>query len=204
MSQHPHPLVAALKTTANVVAIVLVTPSALTCWVEERLTARAEAVFSFWTHVFALLPGHPGMYLRRAFYRLTLKSCTLNFYIGFGSLVFHRQTEIAAGVYIGPYAVVGTAKLKTGCLIGTRANLLSGAEQHEQRADGGWSPSDLAKFRVIEIGEHAWIGEAAIVMADVGDGSVVAAGAVVSASIPPGVVVAGNPARFVRTASRGQ
>jgi virginiamycin A acetyltransferase len=199
MSQHAHGLIAALKLIANIVAITLVLPSAVTCWIEARITRRAEAVFSFWTQVFALLPGHPGMYLRRAFYWLSLKQCTLNFFIGFGSLIFHRQTQIESGVYIGPYAVVGTAKLKKGCLIGTRANLLSGTEQHQQGADGGWSSSDIGRFRLIEIGEHVWIGEAAIVMADVGEGSVVAAGAVVSAAIPPAVVVAGNPARFVRT-----
>jgi acetyltransferase-like isoleucine patch superfamily enzyme len=43
-----------------------------------------------------------------------------------------------------------------------------------------------------------WIGEAAVVMADIGRSSTVAAGAVVSSCVPPGIVVAGNPARFVR------
>ena len=100
-------------------------------------------------------PAIPGCTWRRAFYWLTLKRSTLNCFIGFGALLFHRQTQIERGVYVGPYAVVGTASLKTGCLIGTRANLLSGAEQHELREDGRWSPSDVAKFRQIEIGEHA-------------------------------------------------
>ena len=101
-------------------------------------------------------------------------------------------------VYIGAYSVVGSACLRKGCLIGTRANLLSGSTQHELSDDGRWTPFDLARSGQIEIGPHAWIGESAVVMADVGAGALVAAGSVVSTAVPPGVVVAGNPARFVR------
>ena len=99
---------------------------------------------------------------------------------------------------IGSFAVIGRVHLQAGCLIGTRVSLLSGSMQHELDEHGQWTPSTSASFREIEIGRHSWIGEGAIVMADVGEGSVVSAGAVVSAPVPPGVVVAGNPARFVR------
>jgi acetyltransferase-like isoleucine patch superfamily enzyme len=194
------PIVAA-KTAINAAALALAFPAALTCWVESWFSSSAEGVFGFWSHVCALLPGTPGMYLRRAFYRLTLEKCAIDFFIGFGALFFHRRVRVEDEVYVGPYAVVGCANLRKGCLIGTRANLISGSAQHELRNDGGWTPSDLSRFVQIEIGEHAWIGEAATVMADVGAGSVVAAGAVVSAAVPAAVVVAGNPARFVRAAT---
>jgi acetyltransferase-like isoleucine patch superfamily enzyme len=199
MSEGRNPAVAAVKAGINAVALALVFPAAVTCWIEEGLSSHAEAVFGFWTHVFAVLPGAPGMFLRRAFYRLTLKRCAIEFFIGFGALFFHRQVLVEEGVYIGPYAVVGCARLRKGCLVGTRANLLSGSAQHEMGNGGGWAASDRSRFVQIEIGEHAWIGEAATVMADVGAGSVVAAGAVVSAAVPAAVVVAGNPARFVRS-----
>jgi len=199
MTERPNSMVGGIKAIANAAALVLAFPCAVTAWLEKRVTGHGEAVFSFWTHVFAMLPGHPGLYVRRAFYRLTLNRCSLECFVGFGSLIFHRQTEIESGVYIGPYAMVGTATLRQGCLIGSRASLLSGGGQHERDADGRWSPSDVRMFKSIEIGEHVWIGEAATVMADVGAGSVVSAGAVVSAAVPAGVVVAGNPARFVRT-----
>jgi acetyltransferase-like isoleucine patch superfamily enzyme len=195
---------AAVKAMINAVALALVFPAALTCWIEERLSPSAEGVFGFWAQILAILPGPPGLFLRRAFYRLTLKQCVIEFSIGFGALFFHRQVTVEAGVYIGPYAVVGCARLRKGCLIGTRANLLSGSGQHEMRSDGGWAASDRSRFVEIEIGEHAWIGEAATVMADIGDGSVVAAGAIVSTAVPAGVVVAGNPARFVRSLETNQ
>jgi acetyltransferase-like isoleucine patch superfamily enzyme len=197
MSEGRNPVVAAVKSGINAVALVLVFPAALTCWIEEWLIPRAEGMFGFWTHVFAVLPGAPGMFLRRAFYRLALERCAIECFIGFGVLFSHRQVLIEEGVYVGPYAVVGCARLRKGCLVGTRANLLSGSAQHDIQG-GGWAASDRSRFVQIEIGERAWIGEAATVMADVGAGSVVSAGAVVSAAVPAAVVVAGNPARFVR------
>ena len=190
------------KLVANTVALVLVLPAALLCWIESALHPAGEDVLLFWAHLFALVPGYPGNCLRRAYYRLVLERCCLDFEIGFGAFFTHRHARVERGVYIGPYAVIGSAYLRTGCLVGTRASLLSGAGQHELDADGRWASVDRAAFQQIEIGEHTWIGEAATVMADVGNGSAVAAGAVVSAPVPPGVIVAGNPARFVRKARR--
>ena len=51
----------------------------------------------------------------------------------------------------------------------------------------------------IEIGENAWIGARAILLAGahIGAGSIVGAAAVVDFAVPPNSVVAGNPARIV-------
>jgi acetyltransferase-like isoleucine patch superfamily enzyme len=188
----------ALKWLAARLALAAAWPAVLTCRIEARVRPGAEGVFETWTHVFAILPGRPGMYLRRAFYMGALRYCAPDCYIGFGVLFAHREARVEEGVQIGPYAVIGMAHLRSGTLVGTRASLLSGSAQHEWRPEGGWSPSDLSQFTRIEVGPHAWIGEAAVVMADVGPESVVAAGAVVSSPLPAGVVMAGNPARFVR------
>ena len=190
-----------LKAAVNGVALLLVTPFALTCWLEARAGLGHEGVFAFWSHVFSLLPGPPGMALRRAYYRLTLDRCSAHCFIGFGALFSHRQAVVEDGVYVGPYALIGSARLRKGCLIGSRASLLSGGELHELDADGQWTPFDPSRLRQIEIGEQAWMGEGCIVMADIGGGSAIAAGTVVSTPVPAGVAVAGNPARFVRRLS---
>jgi maltose O-acetyltransferase len=54
--------------------------------------------------------------------------------------------------------------------------------------------------RPIEIGEHVWIGTAAIILPGVRIGSyaVVGAGSVVTGHVPERAVVAGNPARIIR------
>ena len=59
-------------------------------------------------------------------------------------------------------------------------------------------PTDITRIRQIEIGEYAWLGEGAIVMADVGASAMVGAGSVVSSRVPARVVVVGNPARIAR------
>jgi virginiamycin A acetyltransferase len=187
-----------LKAVANGVALVLISPCALTCWAESRLVPRGESVFGFWTNLMALLPGSPGMYLRRAFYRLTVESCSLDCFIGFGTLFTHRSVTVEDGAYIGNYSLIGSAKLRRGCLVGSRVSILSGSSLHALNAEGRWEAADLARLRQIEIGENAWIGEGAVVMVNVGAGSLVGAGALVSTRVRPGVVVAGNPARVLR------
>lgn len=61
--------------------------------------------------------------------------------------------------------------------------------------------SGLESARPIRIGNDAWIGGGAVVLAGItiGARSVVGAGAVVVRDVPPDTVVVGNPARVVRT-----
>jgi maltose O-acetyltransferase len=53
----------------------------------------------------------------------------------------------------------------------------------------------------ITIGDNAWLGGGAIVLASVivGENAIVGAGAVVTKDVPPNSVVVGNPARVVRS-----
>src|SRR5262245_10727671 len=190
-----------IKQLANGIALVMVMPAAAMCWLETKWTDRGESVFAFWAQLFAMLPGRPGMYLRRGFYRLTLESCDPRCYIGFGAICSHRDVRIERDVYVGTYSLIGSAWLHQRCLIGSRGSLLSGGALHELGPDQRWTPTDLRRLRQIHVGPDTWIGEAAVVFADIGAGALVAAGAVVSTDVAPGIVVAGNPARFVRTLS---
>jgi acetyltransferase-like isoleucine patch superfamily enzyme len=136
--------------------------------------------------------------MRRAFYRLTLDECAESFFIGFGALFSHRHSKIEQDAYVGPYAVVGSAWLRRGCLLGTRSSVVSGANLHSLDSEGRWMPTDARRIRQVEIGEYSWIGEGSIVMADIGPSAMVGAGSVVSNRIPARVVVVGNPARIAR------
>jgi virginiamycin A acetyltransferase len=178
--------------------LVLVSPAAVMCLIEARRSDHSDATFAFWAQAFALVPGVPGVFVRRAFYRLTLEGCAQTFFIGFGAMFSHRTVTIEEDVYVGPYAIVGSASLRRGCLIGSRCSILSGGALHVLDANLHWTPSDPARRRRIEIGEYAWLGEATVILADVGRSSMVAAGSVVSSAVPPETMVGGNPARFVR------
>lgn len=187
-----------VKHLFNRIAFWLTAPAALTCAIERQFSPGSQHCFVFWTHVFALLPGIGGLFLRRAFYRWTLERCAESVTIGFGALFSRRNAILEPGAYIGAYALVGAAWIGENALIGSRVSLLSGTRQHEWLPSGRWSATDEKKLQRIEIGANTWVGEGAIVMANVGAGAMVAAGSVVSSDVPSGVVVAGNPARFVR------
>jgi acetyltransferase-like isoleucine patch superfamily enzyme len=180
----------------NGLSLIATSVAAATCW-RGRTPASSDLVYSFWTHVFAQIPGYPGMLLRRAFYRWTLQRCAADVTIEFGALITQRRAALGPGVYVGPYALVGWADIGAHTLVGSRASLLSGGNQHKWSSDG-WTPTGPTSLAQIVIGSRTWIGEGAILMANVGSGCMVAAGAVVSAGVPDGVMVAGNPARFVR------
>ena len=193
----PGVLGSASKRVADAIALVLVLPLGALSAFERRVRPGHEGAFQFCTHCVALCPGLPGAYIRRAFYRLTLDGCDPMCHIGFGAIFTHREVVVGKGVYLGTWALVGSAVLREGTSIGSRASLLSGTDLHEFR-DGQWTPYDAGRRRQITVGPHAFVGEGAIVISDVGACAMVAAGAVVASAVPDGVVVAGNPARFVR------
>jgi acetyltransferase-like isoleucine patch superfamily enzyme len=187
-----------IKRSVDLCCVIAVSPSAAMCAIEAALSTHGEAMFTFWAQTFAIVPGLPGVFVRRAFYRLTLDKCARNFYIGFGAIFSHRCVTVEEDVYIGRYALIGASRLRRGCLIGSRASIVSGGGLHALDANLRWMPADLSRLRTIDIGEYVWIGEAALVMADIGRSSMVVAGSVVSGAVPPAIVVAGNPSRFVR------
>lgn len=187
-----------LKNCLNSFCLVLVFPLAALSWLEKKYYPASEAVFSFFAQLLACTPGLPGVFIRRAYYFLTIQHCSLHSIIGFGSILVHRRTIIDSNVSIGNYAIIGTAHIKSGCEIGSRVSITSGKNQHTLGADDKWTPFDLASAPQIIIQNNVWIGEGAIVMAAIGMGSLIGAGAVVTQEVPARVVMAGNPACIVR------
>lgn len=189
-----------LKAFFNLISQIIVLPFAISCKAEEWFVSRhSETIFHICTNIIALLPGMPGVFLRRAFYSLTITHCSINCHIGFGSLISHRDVTIGDSVYIGNYSMFGSCILSDHCLIGSRVSVLSGKSVHTIDEKGMWSPFSPEKMVQIRLGTNVWAGEGAIIMADVGDGCVVGAGAVVTSLIQPHSVVAGNPARIIRS-----
>lgn len=185
-----------LKGVGCAVGLLIAAIPALSSGIEARLSARQE-VFVFWGQLFALVPGVVGNYLRKCYYVLTLQSCTLDCEIGFLSYFTDRRATVARGVYIGVGAYIATAVLGEGTLIGSRVSILSGKHQHRFTPDGRLMGFDHASIHQVHIGAQTWIGEGAVLMADVGSRCIVAAGSVVSNPVPDGCTVGGNPARFV-------
>ncbi len=145
-----------------------------------------------------MLPGVPGVFLRRAFYTMTLERCSAHCHIGFGSIISHRCTVIEKHAYIGSYALIGKAYIGEYCLIGSRVSILSGEALHKLDENGMWTPYSSELLVRVTISKNVWIGEGAIVSADIGESCMIGAGSVVSSKIKSNIMVAGNPARFVK------
>lgn len=179
-------------------------PFAACSWLERRFSPASEYIFAFFGQLLADVPGIPGVFLRRAYYCMTVEKFSLNAVIGFGSILVHRKTVIESHVSIGNYAVIGSAHICEGCEIGSRVSVTSGKRQHRMGADGKWTPFMQGEVDQPVIQSDVWIGEGAIVMADIGSGTLIGAGAVVTHAIPGGVIAAGNPARVVREIHRDE
>jgi virginiamycin A acetyltransferase len=182
---------------ANALAAILISP-VLCMYCVGRLIVGKQQAFQACSQALSLLPGVFGEYLRRAFYRHALAACSGNCSIGFGTIFASSLTQIHRGVYIGANCVVGAVTLRDDVLISSNVSVLSGAHQHGTRRTDipiRWQPG---AFHSITIGEGSWIGERAVVMADVGEHCVIGAGAVVTKPIPDFSVAVGVPARVTR------
>ncbi len=186
-----------LKLLADLLARLVVLPAVGVYWLGAAMGGKERAL-RYWSEALAVMPGTSGVYLRRAFYRQVLAECGPGCWIGFGVLVHSPKARIGKNVYIGPYSSLGEVLLEDDVLISTGVSIINGPRQHGlDRLDqpireqpGQWQP--------VRIGRGSWIGERAVVMADVGSHCVIGAGAVVTRPIPDYAVAVGVPARVIR------
>jgi len=187
----------AAKRLARAVAFVLVLPLLLDYWFWSRVFGRHTA-FRGIVQVASLFPGLPGMYLRGALLRQVLAECHPSACVEFGVLFSEPGASIGEGVYVGPRCILGLVRLERDVLLASGVQVPSGGKTHRfddpdvPIRDQGGEPT------TVTIGEGAWVGAGAIVMADVGRGTVVAAGSVVTKPLPEFVIAAGVPAKVLR------
>jgi len=185
-----------LKRCAIFIATIVVLPLIATAKLEQFLL-RSESWFATCAAILSLIPGKVGNYFRLAFYRFTLQKCSYDACFSFGVLIAHRTAEIGNHVTIGAYSIIGTVTIDDHVLIASRVSIPSGGRQHEIDDPTKHITEEKPVFERVHIGTDTWIGEGAIVMADIGSRCVVSAGAVVYRPIPDGKMAMGNPARPV-------
>jgi virginiamycin A acetyltransferase len=190
-------LKAIFKAAAGAAAIVCVLPAVGLCRAGGAIGGPQRA-FAGWSQAMSLLPGLLGVYLRRAFYAMAAQQCGEDVCISFGTVFSHPTVSLARKVYLGVYCVIGDATLEDDVLIGSHVSIMNGAKQH------GIDRLDIpvreqpGEWPRITIGRDSWIGDRAVVMADVGKHCVVGAGSVVTKPVPDYAIVVGNPGRVVR------
>lgn len=184
------------KKTASIICFILAIPLYL-FYKLESFFIKTEQPFCGMSQCLSMFPGLFGEYLRREFYKLTLRKCSNDCCISFGTIFSHPNAEIGKSVYIGTNCTIGSVSLGDNTLIGSNVDILSGKKQHSFKTLERPIREQERNFEKISIGVDTWIGNGAIIMADVGDKCVIGAGSVVVDEIDNFSVAAGNPARII-------
>jgi virginiamycin A acetyltransferase len=186
----------AAKSVARGACLMLVSPLLIYYALVRRLTNR-DRVLESCSQLLAILPGLPGQYLRRAFFSRTLSFCGNTAVISFGVVLSSPDARIGEGAYIGPFCTIGLAHIEPNTLIAAGTQVPSGQHTHGNQPGLSFREQPVERT-VVTIGPGAWVGNNAVVMANVGAGCIIGAGAVVTKSIPAGTVAVGVPARVIR------
>jgi virginiamycin A acetyltransferase len=189
-----------MKSIIDALSFVFVAPLCiLQSLVRLLMPARAVQSFEILSQFMSLIPDVPGVSLRRAFYRLLLDRCASTVSIGFGTTFSMPGSRLGDSVYLGSRCSIGLADIGADVLVGSGVHILSGKRQHHFddvnrpiRLQGG-------ERTMVHLGADVWVGNGAIIMADVAAHSIVAAGSVVVDPIPEWSIAAGNPARVIRS-----
>jgi len=188
----------AIKAFVRGIANLLIAPALLVHWLKLPFIGRDRALEGS-TELLSLIPGIAGQYLRRAFLAWTIEHCHPSASICFGTVFSKAGARIDENAYIGGHCHIGLVHVERDVLIASGVHITSGAKMH--------GSDDLSKpikeqpgvNTLVTIGQGAWIGGLAVVMADVGRDSIVGAGAVVTKPVPERVVVGGVPAKVIRS-----
>jgi virginiamycin A acetyltransferase len=187
-----------IKEFLFVIFTLLAAPFSLLYFLLALLMNKNDCLATF-SQLLSLIPGKSGIYLRAGFYRFTLQACSKDAIISFATLLSQQNTSISSGVYIGPQCNIGMCSIGQNTLLGSGVHIMSGSKQHDFKQITIPIKDQGGSFEKISIGKNSWIGNGALIMADIGDNCVVAAGSVVIKSMPKNSIVVGNPARVVKT-----
>jgi acetyltransferase-like isoleucine patch superfamily enzyme len=161
------------------------------------LSVAKSRAFTSMSQLLSLFPGFFGSYCRAAFYHLAMNKCPQSCEIGFLTTFSSPDISVGNNTIFSTGANIGRCHIGADCMIGTYAMITGGKNQH--RFDSRDIPIRLqgGEFNPVTIGRDCWIGNGAIIMADLGEGCVIAAGSVVTKPIPSYSIAAGVPAKVI-------
>ncbi|WDP90763.1 MAG: acyltransferase [Desulfobacter sp.] len=165
----------------------------------QRVFFGPRKAFSAMMQTVSLFPGVTGEWFRRGVLKWITFNRLTDCCISFGTTFSDPRVSIGNGVYIGTRCDIGFAHIGQDCIIGSGVHIISGQKQHFFEATDVPIRDQGGMFAKVTIGENSWIGNGALISADVGKGCVIGTGSVVVSSIKDFAVAAGNPARVIRT-----
>lgn len=185
------------RITGLIICWLILSPIFILYIVQSWFT-KSERFYSDATQLMSLIPGTLGNHLRKAFYKFFLKKCGNVCCISFGTIISHPQAEVGENVYIGANCMIGTVTIEEGVLIGSNVDIIDGKRQHNFDSLDVPIRNQKRNIERIRIGKESWIGNSAVILANIGEYCVIGAGSVVVDDIRSLSVAVGNPARIVK------
>lgn len=97
---------------------------------------------------------------------------------------------------MGSYCIIGTVAIEDEVMMASRISITSGKHQH---FDESGNIVAAPRFDKITIGRKTWIGEGAIILANIGSNCIVSAGTIViNEASQSRLLIAGNPGRIIK------
>ena len=192
-----------LKQMVNIFCVILVSPFILFFMLFNNIFSK-DGLFWSISQFLSLVPGKTGSYLRKNFYKFSMTHCHDDCAIMFGTIFSQRDTEIGQNVYIGPNCNIGSCKIEDHCTLGSNVHIMSGKNQHNFDLLDVPVKDQGGTFDKVIIGEDTWIGNGALVMANIGKKCIIGAGSVVVHDIESYSIVAGNPARVLKKRDKNE
>jgi virginiamycin A acetyltransferase len=186
-----------MKALVRGLASLAVLPVVLSVALRGVVVGRDRA-FQASVEWLAFVPGLTGQYLRRAFIAATTTGCGPDVVVGLGTLFSTVDVRLDANAYIGPQCNIGWAHVERDVMIAAGVQIPSGPHTHGSDRTEVPMRDQPGRPICVHVREGAWIGNGAIVLADIGRHAIVAAGAVVTRPVPDYAVAAGVPARVLR------
>jgi virginiamycin A acetyltransferase len=184
------------KSALDVLALIGILPIWAVYFLSTCLMSKENA-FPGFSQAMSLIPGFSGVYFRRAFYRLVFPQCDSNACISFGTVFSHPTASLGKTAYIGIGCMIGDVTIEEDVLVGSHVSIINGSRQHGIERLDIPVREQSGEFPRITIGRDTWIGDRAIVMADIGKHCVIGAGAIVTKPIEDYAIAVGNPARVI-------
>jgi acetyltransferase-like isoleucine patch superfamily enzyme len=194
-----------LKNTLFGSALLLATPLIVATWLEGALVrSKSERIYGACKEILAPVPSLLGRYLRATYYWACCTKVSPDVCLLLGSMIAHRRTVIGSRVLIGSYCIIGHAEIGDDVLISSRVSIVSGRYQHGRPEERAAAEPISAVYETIRVGRNSWIGEGAVILANVGENCTIAAGAVLYRDAPDDATFLGNPARRVDLVTRAE
>ena len=149
------------------------------------------------SRILALVPGRPGIFMRRFWYGRTLEACGTDLIVEWMSVFKTPISRIGDRVVIAPFCFIAECDIRDDVGIGQYSIVQGGAHTHGMDL-GMPMIQQMGNLRRVTVGPDAWIGVGPRILTDVLPGTVVGAGAVVTRTFEPNAVLVGVPARQIR------